>query len=200
VYNTNPTTVCRDEKWSFEVKLCKIELILLGVELGNAMKYFVLVSLLAVAGCATPYQSKGFTGGYSEVQLDENVFKVSFRGNGYTSKERAANFALLRAGEVALRNGFKYFIIADLSNSTRDSSYTTPTQTTTNMNYNSYGSYGYGSANSRTSGGQTYHISKPTTTNTIVCFKEKPEIQGLVYNAEFLVRSLKEEYSITDGY
>ena len=154
------------------------------------MKYLLLVCLLVVAGCATPYQSKGFTGGYSEVQLDENVFKVSFRGNGYTGKERAANFALLRAGEVALKNGFKYFIIADLSNTTRDSSYTTPTQTTTNMSYNSYGSYGYGSANSTTSGGQTYHISKPTTTNTIVCFKEKPEIQGLVYNAEFLVRSV----------
>lgn len=164
------------------------------------MRYLLIAFLVGLSGCATPYQSKGFTGGYSEVQLDDNVFKVSFRGNGYTGKERAANFALLRSAEVSLRHGFKYFIIADLSATTRDSSYTAPTQTTTNMNYNSYGSYGYGSANSTTSGGQTYHISKPTATNTIVCFKEKPEIQGLVYNAEFLARSLKEEYGITDGY
>lgn len=167
----------------------------------NNMKYLAIAVLIALSGCATPYQSKGFTGGYSEVQLDENVFKVSFRGNGYTGKERAANFSLLRSAEVAIDHGFKYFIIADLSNSTSESTWTTPTQTTTNMNYNSYGSSGYGSANSTTYGGQTYNISKPTATNTIVCFKEKPNIQGLVYNAEFLVRSLKEEYGISsEGY
>ena len=165
------------------------------------MKYLAIAVLIGLSGCATPYQSKGFTGGYSEVQLDENVFKVSFRGNGYTGKERAANFALLRCAEVALDKGFKDFIIADLYDSTSDSSFTIPTQTATNMNYNSYGSSGYVNATSRTSGGQIYNISKPTATNTIVCFKEKPDIQGLVYNAEFLVRSLKEEYGISsEGY
>ena len=47
--------------------------------------------------CATTYQSEGLTGGFSETQLDENIFRVTFYGNGYTGKERVTDFALLRS-------------------------------------------------------------------------------------------------------
>lgn len=156
-------------------------------------RYLGIVIVFALCGCATPYQPRGFSGGYSDVQLDNNVFQVRFQGNRHTNEEKAADFTLLRSAEVTLSHGFKYFIIADLSNSTRKSTDTTPTYTTTNY------TYGYGNANAQsiTYGGDTYIISKPTTTDTIVCFKEKPDIQGLVYNAEFLIRSLKEEYGIS---
>jgi len=36
--------------------------------------------LALLAACATPYQSKGYTGGFSETQLDVNVFRVNFNG------------------------------------------------------------------------------------------------------------------------
>ena len=49
---------------------------------------------LLVAACATTYQPSGLTGGFDEVQLDTNVYQVSFRGNGYTSAERAADLCL----------------------------------------------------------------------------------------------------------
>ena len=71
------------------------------------------VALLALAGCSTPYQRTGFTGGFSETRLQENAFSVSFRGNGYTSRERSTDFALLRCAELTLENGFKFFAVAD---------------------------------------------------------------------------------------
>ncbi|MDI6775402.1 MAG: hypothetical protein QME60_08455 [Verrucomicrobiota bacterium] len=68
-----------------------------------------------LCGCTTPYQKTGVTGGYSETRLQENVFTVNFRGNGYTSRERAQDFAMLRCADITLGNGFKFFAIADSS-------------------------------------------------------------------------------------
>jgi hypothetical protein len=65
--------------------------------------------ILSIQACATGYKSDGFVGGYSETQLDENVFKVAFRGNGYTRQDRAADFTLLRSAELALKSGYSYF-------------------------------------------------------------------------------------------
>lgn len=43
------------------------------------MKPLLIITLLAVMfGCATAYQRVGFSGGFSETQLGENVFQVSF--------------------------------------------------------------------------------------------------------------------------
>ena len=42
------------------------------------MKYISGVFVFALlTGCATTYQPAGFTGGYSQTQLAENVFHVS---------------------------------------------------------------------------------------------------------------------------
>ena len=75
----------------------------------NAMiKVWILIlSAFLLSGCATAYQPKGFTGGFSETQLDESVFQVSFRGNAYTSSERAADFTLLRSAELTIENGYR---------------------------------------------------------------------------------------------
>jgi len=66
---------------------------------------FLLVLLVLLAGSATSYQPKSFSSGYSETRLREDVFRVSFNGNGYTGRERAADFSLLRSAELALENG-----------------------------------------------------------------------------------------------
>lgn len=58
------------------------------------MKNLLIIFVVAIIiqGCATTYRSLGLLGGFKEIQLDENVFKVSFKGNGFTSIERAADF------------------------------------------------------------------------------------------------------------
>lgn len=168
--------------------------------------YLFLAVLAGLSGCATAYQPQGATGGYSSSQLDENVFQVAFKGNGYTDRGIANDFALLRSAELALENGYKHFVIVDGQQYTKDSSFTTPITATTNITSNTYGSaYGYGnttnyygntygSATTTVSGGQTFHISKPTASNTIVCFNEKPE--EFSFNAEFVARSLREKYGL----
>ncbi len=148
------------------------------------------VLMLTFAGCATPYQRVAFAGGFSETQLAENVFKVSFRGNGYTGREQASDFALLRAAEVTIENGFRYFAVVDEQSYASHSTYTTPT--TTYGSATAYGNTAYGSAT--TYGGQTYLISKPSSNNMIVCFKDKPE--GFVFEAAFVARSLRQKYGL----
>ncbi|MBI3779045.1 MAG: hypothetical protein HY274_09070 [Gammaproteobacteria bacterium] len=161
-----------------------------------------ILSILALAvvlfsGCATSYQRQSFSGGYSETQLGENIFQVTFRGNGYTNRERASDFSLLRSAEVALENGFHYFVIVESEKGSKVGTYTTPSTSYTTGSAYGNGNYAYGSATTTTYGGQTYFISKPRATNTILCFKEKPEINGLVFEAEFVVRSIKHKYEIS---
>jgi hypothetical protein len=157
----------------------------------------ISIAALIVAGCATGYHAKGFTGGFTETQLDENVFQVSFRGNGYTSRERAADFTLLRSAEIARGHGYGFFIIVEKADRSGYGTYTTPTQSQTTASATSYGNTAYGSATTTTYGGQTYVIHKPGLSNTIVCFKDRPQdVQGLVYNADFVFRSLTQKYGI----
>src|SRR3990172_5158619 len=165
----------------------------------GAMRIVTTLLLLMglLSGCATAYKREGFTGGNSETQLGENIFQVSFRGNGYTNEIRASNFSLLRSAEVALENGFRYFAIVESAKGSKVSAYTTPTTSDTTGSAYGSGNYAYGSATTTTYGGQTYFVSKPSTTNTILCFKEKPETGGLVFDAEFVARSLKQKYGIT---
>ena len=68
-----------------------------------------LVSL--VTGCSTPYQRDGFRGGYQDMLMAEDMFQVSFRGNGYTGSDRVQRYALRRAAELSLEKGFGYFVI-----------------------------------------------------------------------------------------
>jgi hypothetical protein len=158
---------------------------------------FLLVSVSLVA-CATTYQREGFTGGFDETRLGENVFRVSFKGNGYTRAERATDFALLRSAEVATENGFRYFILVESERASSESTYTSPTHTYTTGRARRYGNTTYGSATTTTYGGETETISKPSTTNTIMCFKDKPEASGIIFDAEFVKKSLKDKYGITD--
>ena len=156
----------------------------------------IILFLIALSqGCATTYQSSGFTGGYSQTQLDENVFRVVFKGNGYTGRERVADFTLLRSAELALENGYKYFVIIDSNSHTRNSTYTTPIRSYTTVSAYGSGNSVYGNASTTTYGGQTYNISKPSSSNTIVCFKEKPS-EVFSYNAEFIHKNISDKYEI----
>lgn len=149
------------------------------MQIRNIALSAVLACTVALAGCAgTPYQPHGFTGGFSEEQLDTNVFKVSFSANGYTSATRVARFTLTRCAELTLENGYRFFQIIDADSDTQISSYTTSTQ----INTIPTGSGGY---SNYTTGGNTYIISKPSASNLIVMFVERPT-EGFSYNAQFI--------------
>lgn len=77
-------------------------------------KILILGSLVLLCGCATQYKKQGFLGGgYTDFRMANNKFVVSFRGNEYTSSDTAMRFALLRASEITVKNGFRYFVITE---------------------------------------------------------------------------------------
>lgn len=160
-----------------------------------------LTSLLSVAillAGFTSCQSKGFTGGYSETQLGENVFRVSFKGNALTSSERAADFNLLRSAEVTLKKGFRYFIIVDSESYLKSESFTTSTNPSTKPRVYGDWNHVYGSATTQARRDQNYAYSGPMTTNTIVCFKDNTVIDGLFFDAVAVSNSIKSKYKVED--
>ena len=166
------------------------------------------MAFLLVTACATKYKPQGFGGGYSSTRLDENVFQVSFRGNAVTSATRAKDFTMLRSAELALQNGFKYFIVLDSDENivldsvenTQDYSNMMPSSLTANMSNATFKtSDSNPTYTTKVFGGETYRIRvldhsdlKPHTSNTIICYKEKPE--GFSYNAESLAESIRQKY------
>lgn len=155
----------------------------------NNTQFKLLIFYFFLLTACTTYQPNGFTGGYSETRLGENIFNVNFRGNGYTSRERVYDFALLRSAELADKYGYNYFIIVDSKDYTSNTAYTT--RKTYNTTFDAFGN-----ATTTSYGGETYNISKPSSSNTIVCFTEKPQGKGLIYNAKFIMKSIKSKYGI----
>jgi hypothetical protein len=77
------------------------------------MFHRILALLLAylLAGCATSYQSSGLTGGYRDFQVEGDVYRVVFSGNGDTTRETTQTYWLYRAAELTLEKGFDGFEI-----------------------------------------------------------------------------------------
>ena len=155
----------------------------------------ILAFIFVLIGCGTAYQKQGFSGGYSETQLAENIYSVSFKGNAYISKEKVADYTLLRSAELTLERGYKYFAIIDVEEYTQHSTYTTtPTYHTTGSAYGT-GNYANFNATTYQTGGQTYHYAKPSKSNTILLLNEKPE-SAFVFDAEFIYNSIRKKYEI----
>ncbi len=153
--------------------------------------------LLAAAGCAPGYRPQGFTGGYSSLHLGDNVFRVTFNGNAYIGAQRVADYALLRAAEVALEHGFRWFVVTDGRDAQEVFRQTTPRQTHTYGNLYLYGNQGFLQANSYETGGETYTYVKPSTTLLIVCYHRKPDVSDrLVYDAARMSATLRQHYGL----
>ena len=166
----------------------------MGVRMRKHLAIFVLI--LSLSGCATLYRPVGIMGGYSETRLDEKLFKVSFRGNGFTSLERALDFTLLRSSELSLMNNFKYFVIVYGDSYISSSNYISPTVTNTYGQIQFYDNYAYGSATSTQYGGQVYNVKKPRVTAVILCFEERPDLEATIFNAEYIKESVRSKYNI----
>jgi hypothetical protein len=154
----------------------------------------IIVSLL-FTGCATQYQSSGFAGGYSDTQLAPDAFRISFSGNGFTSSDRAQDFALLRAADLTLAHGFHYFAIVNEAQGGSMSSITLPGSSYTTASATGYGNSVYGSAVTTYVPPTNIPVFKPRSGLLIRCFGERPP-GGYVFDARFLSQSLRAKYGI----
>ncbi len=70
---------------------------------------------LAACATATPYGPAAQGGGYgfSEQRIEQNRYRVMFRGNSSTTRETVETFLLYRAAELTLMNGYDHFIVVE---------------------------------------------------------------------------------------
>lgn len=103
----------------------------------NLLQLAAVAALVALAGCASPslYAPRGPNqqDGYTDRQLAENRWRVSFTGNSVTPRDQVEDYLMLRAAEVTLASGHNFFRF-----DTRD------TQTQTRTTAFSSGFYGPG--------------------------------------------------------
>jgi hypothetical protein len=155
---------------------------------------FLLCGLAALlASCSTPYQRSGIGGGYSDTRLAPDIWRVSFKGNGYTSSDRAQDFALLRVSDLCLANGYTCFAVINEQASESTMAYHTPTTTYQNGTATAYGNQVYYSGTATTTGGSTFLFHFPKSGVLVRGFKEKPE-GVFTYDAAFLQSSIREKY------
>ena len=149
------------------------------------MKNLITALLVALfcSACATQYGQQGFTGGYKETQLAPDVWRVNVQGNGYTSAERVADFALLRAAELTLDHGYSYFVVASEQDRTKLMAWNSGTTATVSGNTIFIGP------------SRTAYLAKPGSTIIIKALKTQPA-GDFGFDAVFLDKSIRERYKI----
>jgi hypothetical protein len=103
-----------------------------------------LVATVALGGAlsacetATPYQplaaGNAQPGGYSETKLEDDRWRVSFKGNSLTSRATVETYLVRRAAELTVSQGFDWFETAQRQTDKRVEAFS----------YDAFGPYGYG--------------------------------------------------------
>lgn len=92
----------------------------------------LLGTTLLTSACVTestyrPATGRGFErSGYSDRQIEQNRFMVSFSGNSYTSRDTVEKYLLFRAAELTVQRGYDYFIFTDRDVDHKSRTYSTP--------------------------------------------------------------------------
>lgn len=144
----------------------------------------VALPLLATAllsACATSYQPKAWSGGFSETQLSPDTFMVNFAANAYTSPEQASDFAILRAADKSEALGCDHFAILNGAE--------TATTGAVTVNTAAYGE------NTSVSTGGVFPMVKPNSKLMVRCFKGQPEgVQA--FDVAFIQSSIRGKYKL----
>lgn len=108
-----------------------------------------LITATALISCASQnpqYQRADDQGdvGYSESQLTENRYRVSYTGSRTEARDAVKDFALLRAAELTLLNGHEWFKVnsADTTQESRSTPQATTSVQTGNRVYRDCGLLG----------------------------------------------------------
>lgn len=86
---------------------------------------------LLLGACATetayrPATGQGFSRtGFSDRQVEQNRFLVSFAGNSSTPRDTVERYLLFRAAEITLQSGGDYFVMVNRDTDLQSRTYTT---------------------------------------------------------------------------
>jgi len=159
----------------------------LSMNLRHATALAVL-AISALSACATPYQAKGFRGGYSDIRIDSNTVMVAYRGNAYTDRQTVQSYLLYRCAQVTVGDGYDYFVLTGADTEARQGAISTPStySSTTSASAIASGNSAFG--HSQTFGavnpGQTITYTKYGANAVIKMFKgKKPLEDSQAYDA-----------------
>lgn len=99
-----------------------------------------LAALLLAACTSLQYRSFSSLGQFEDFQLNDQLYRVRYVGNGYTSQSEAEQIALVQAARITLQNGFRYFSVVEDGSVSR----VVPQQRAWNAGLGVYGGYGSG--------------------------------------------------------
>lgn len=150
---------------------------------------FLVVSFFfsLISGCAELsgfVNSSVYENAIIETQLNRTSWRINFSGRE-VSMQKAIDFSLLKAGELALNNGYKYFEVD--SQSTRMKSYTVTQKPWSVKNKDG--------TISRFGGG-TKRVNEPVVETKITMHNDKELVNNNTYESELIVLSLSASYSI----
>lgn len=68
---------------------------------------------LAACATSTPYSAANEESqyGFTEQKIENNRYRITFRGNSLTERETVENYLLYRAAELTVEQGFDHFIV-----------------------------------------------------------------------------------------
>jgi hypothetical protein len=153
----------------------------------------ILLSVFLSSCTTTSYQKLDSSVGYWDESIDQSAdtFKIGFDGaewnkNSIAEQEKVIDYALLRSAEVALDNGFRYFVISE------NLSYTEKKTT----------------KETETSNSETFRHKAIFTTVNYVDLEEKlrhnsmmqdGEFKGYaVYNVDLVLYTIKIKYNLSN--
>ena len=169
-------------------------------------KIVVIFLSIFLASCSTGYRPLNDSGGYWDERIEStsNKFKIGYDGNKWHSdpvnrKERVIDLALLRSAEVALENGFKYFVISDSAAYTEKTDLlqgSIPSNTTASRLQRRNTSVTY-QVKASFSTVNYVDIDKDSLTNNVM---QSGEFKGYpLYQADLVIYTVLKKYNMNNG-
>jgi hypothetical protein len=95
-----------------------------------SLGFSLALALAVLAGCASPApyapRLSGQTTGYTDRELAQGRFRVTFTGNAATPRETVEDYLLLRAAQVTLAAGYTHFVFDSRDTKARTQYYADP--------------------------------------------------------------------------
>lgn len=162
------------------------------------MKQIVFLAFLVIlAGCAIGRSYHNADNmwklGYTDTQLNESVYRVSYAGCGIPQSE-CDDFAIMRASEIVKDKGYQYFRILTEKQSAHSESFYVPGSTYTAGTVSGYGNVAQMNATSYSSGIMGT-ANYPVSTITIEILKEKEDALDTL-DAEIICSSLAQKHGV----
>jgi hypothetical protein len=161
-------------------------------------KISVFLICMAISGCAS--QQVGYvrakspdTEGYSDTKIQEGVYSIQFKGRSDTNVQRISDFALLRAAELALRDGYSYFTVLTEKSDDKKVTDAIPHDAPT------IACSGRHCFSSFYTVWQTYSYSIPSIYFMVQAHKEKPDTHATVFDARQVKSNIETQYGLVQA-